>query len=101
MEFHLIFFVQSKKMYSNTMAKIVTPDGETGVFEITAGVLQRDTLALFLFLIVLDYALRKAISGNEEEMGFTKLPRKPRRCPKQVLTYLDFADISLLSDEIN
>ncbi|XP_062577713.1 uncharacterized protein LOC134239565 [Saccostrea cucullata] len=90
-----------EKMYTNTMAKIVTPDGETSMFEITAGVLQGDTLAPFLFIIVLDYALRKAISGNEEELGFTILPRKSRRHPKQVLTDLDFADdISLLSDEI-
>ena len=49
-----------EKMYSNTKAKIVTPDGETDMFEITAGVLQGDTLAPFLFIIVLDYALRQA-----------------------------------------
>ena len=91
-----------EKMYSNTKAKIVTPDGETEMFEITAGVLQGDTLAPFLFIIVLDYALRKAISGKEEELGFTIQPRKSRRHPKQVLTDLDFADdISLLSDEID
>ena len=89
-------------MYSNTKAKIATPDGETEMFEITAGVLQGDTLAPFLFIIVLDYALRKAISGKEEELGFTIQPRKSRRHPKQVLTDLDFADdISLLSDEID
>ena len=91
-----------EKMYSNTKAKIVTPDGETEMFEITAGALQGDTLAPFLFIIVLDYALRKAISGKEEELGFTIQPRKSRRHPKQVLTDLDFADnISLLSDEID
>ena len=90
-----------EKMYSNTKARIVTPDGETDLFEITAGVLQGDTLAPFLFIIVLDYALRKAIDGKEEELGFTLQPRKSRRHPKQVLTDLDFADdISLLSDEI-
>ena len=90
-----------EKMYSNTKARIVTPDAETDLFEITAGVLQGDTLAPFLFIIVLDYALRKAIDGKEEELGFTLQPRKSRRHPKQVLTDLDFADdISLLSDEI-
>ena len=76
-------------MYSNTKAKIVTPDGETEMFEITAGVLQGDTLAPFLFIIVLDYALRKAISGKDEELGFTIPPRKSRRHPKQVLTDLE------------
>ena len=89
-------------MYSNTKAKIVTPDGETELFEITAGVLQGDTLAPFLFIIVLDYALRQAIDGKEEELGFTIHPRRSRRHPKQVITDLDFADdISLLSDEID
>ena len=51
---------------------------------------------------MLDYALRKAISGKEDELGFTIQPRKSRRHPKQVLTDLDFDDdISLLSDEID
>ena len=90
-----------EKMYTNTMAKVVSPDGETDMFEITAGVLQGDTLAPFLFIIVLDYALRKAVAGREEELGFTITPRKSRRHPKVALTDLDFADdISLLSDEI-
>jgi hypothetical protein len=88
-------------MYTNTKARVVSPDGETEMFEITAGVLQGDTLAPFLFIIVLDYALRKATSGREEELGFTITPRKSRRHPKVALTDLDFADdISLLSDEI-
>ena len=63
------------KMYTNTRAKVISPDGETEDFEITAGVLQGDTLAPFLFVIVLDYALRKAIGGKEEELGFTLKPR--------------------------
>lgn len=88
-------------MYTNTRAKVISPDGETELFDITAGVLQGDTLAPFLFVIVLDYALRKAMAGKEEELGFTITPRKSRRHPKQVLADLDFADdISLISDEI-
>ena len=53
-------------MYTNTKAKVVSPDGETELFDITAGVLQGDTLAPFLFVIVLDYAMRKATDGKEE-----------------------------------
>ena len=54
-----------------------------------------------MFIIVLDYDLRKALTGKEAELGFTKSPRKYRRHPKQVITDLDFADdISLQSDEI-
>ena len=88
-------------MYTNTRAKIISPDGETEMFDITAGVLQGDTLAPFLFVIVLDYALRKALDGKEEELGFTITPRRSRRHPKEVITDLDFADdIALLSDEI-
>ena len=90
-----------EQMYTNTKARVLSPDGETDMFEITAGVLQGDTLAPFLFIIVLDYAMRQAVSGREEELGFTIHPRKSRRYPKVVLTDLDFADdISLLSDEI-
>ena len=90
-----------ERMYTGTKAKVISPDGETEMFDITAGVLQGDTLAPFLFVIVLDYAMRQAISGREEELGFTIHPRKSRRHPKTVLTDLDFADdIALLSDEI-
>ena len=38
---------------------LVAPDGETKLFDISAGVLQGDTLAPFLFIIVLDYAMAK------------------------------------------
>jgi hypothetical protein len=88
-------------MYTNTRAKVVTPDGETQEFDITAGVLQGDTLAPFLFVIVLDYALRQATSGMEVELGFTVTPRRSRRVPAVTLTDLDFADdISLLCNQI-
>ena len=90
-----------EKMYTNTKAKEISPDGETESFDITAGVLQGDTLAPFLFIIVLDYAQRKAMDGKEDELGFTITPRRSRRHPKEVLADLDFADdIALLSDEI-
>ena len=56
--------------------RILTPDGEIEVFEILAGVLQGDTLAPYLFVIVLGYALRKVISGREEQLGFQLLKRK-------------------------
>ena len=66
-----------------------------------AGVLQGDTLTPFLFIIALDYALRCAINGHEEELGFTLSKRASRRVPAKMLTDLDFADdISLLSDTV-
>ena len=88
-------------MYAGTRAKVVTPDGDSEEFDIRAGVMQGDTLAPFLFIIVLDYALRKAINGREQDLGFTLHPRQSRRHPKVVPTDLDFADdISLLSDNV-
>ena len=85
--------------YARTRAKVCSPDGETDYFDISAGVLQGDTLAPFLFIVALDYALRCAIDGREEELGFTLVPRRSRRVHPVVATDLDFADdIALLSD---
>ena len=50
-------------IYEGRRARVVTPDGNSEEMDILAGVLQGDTLAPFLFIIVLDYALRQAISG--------------------------------------
>ena len=61
------------------MAKVISPDGETELFEILAGVLQGDTLAPYLFVIALDYALRMAIDGKEEQLGFQLTRRQSRR----------------------
>ena len=85
--------------YKNTMAKVISPNGETKLFEILAGVLQGDTLDPYLFIITLDYSLRKAISGREEELGFTIRPRQTRRIGSKMATDLDFADdIGLISN---
>ena len=90
-----------KIMYSETLAKVISPDGETDLFEIKAGVLQGDTLAPYLFIIALDYALREALSGKEEELGFHLKERQSRRVGPICLMDLDFADdIALVSHEI-
>ena len=78
--------------YSETRAKVTTPDGETDEFEIFAGVLQGDTLAPYLFIITLDYCLRSAIDGREEDLGFTVRPRRSRRIGPFNITDLGFAD---------
>ena len=54
----------TQSMYSGTRSKVVTPDGNTDEFDILAGVMQGDTLAPFIFIVVLDFALRRAISGH-------------------------------------
>ena len=89
-------------MYSGTRSKVVTPDGDTEEFKITAGVLQGDTLAPFIVVIVLDYVLRKAISGRESEFGFMLTPRRSSRNPEKVITDLVFADdIALTSGNVD
>ncbi len=88
-------------MYQGTKAKVLSPDCETDAFTISSGVLQGDTLAPYLFIIVLDYALLKAIQGREEEQGFCLKKRRSRRVGPEVITDLDFLDdIALLSEQI-
>ena len=88
-------------MYARTRAMVVTPNGDSEEFDILAGVMQGDTPAPFVFVIVLDYALRKAINGREQDLGLTLTPRRSRRPPAVVLTDLDYAhDISLLSNHM-
>ena len=82
--------------YSRTRARVITTDGTTELFDIL-GVMQGDTLAPYLFIIVLDYAPRRAIGGREEELGFTLVPRKSRRVPPVNIIDLGFVDdIALL-----
>ena len=69
-------------LYVNTKGKVITPDGDTELFDILAGVLQGDTLAPYLFIIALDYCMRQALSKHPE-IGFTIKPYRSRR-----ITYL-------------
>ena len=67
-------------------------------FDITAGVLQGDTLAPFIFIICLDYVLRKAID-EKTDLGFTLIQRKSRRHPAKKISDADYADnIAVLTD---
>ena len=88
-------------MYENIKAKVFTPDGETDLTEIVAGVFKGDTLSPYLFAIVLDYVMRKTINGKGEEIGFQLDRRRSRRVLPVIVTDLDFSDdISLISQEI-
>lgn len=70
----------------------MTPDGNSEEFDMLAGVMQRDTLAPFLFIIVLDYALKKAIIGWPKDRDFMLTPKNSRRHPAVVLTDLDYVN---------
>ena len=85
-------------MYVNTSAVVLTPEGETSNFNINTGVLQGDSLAPYLFIIVLDYALRTAVGGRE---GLTLTRRRSSRHPASHLSDLDYVDdIALFADTI-
>ena len=80
-----------KALYTNTKSRGITPDGETDFFDIVAGVLQGDTLAPFLFILVLDYVLRISMDENNTK-GLLLKPRRSTRHPAEFITGLDFAD---------
>ena len=87
-------------MYMNTRAKVLSVDGETEMFEITAGVLQGDTLAPFLFIIIVDYVMRETITDHEY-LGLTlnKTTARKKYNPENLLTDTGYADdLSLLSN---
>ena len=88
-------------MYTDTKAKMLSPDGETELFDILAIILQGDTLAPCLFVIALDYALGKVINGREEEQEFQIQSRQSRRIRPVCLIDLDFADdTALISEQV-
>ena len=85
-------------LYRNTKIKVCSPDGDTDYFDIAAGVLQGDTLALYLFIICLDYVLRTSIDKiNENSFKLTK--ERSRRYPAKTITDTDYTDdIALLAN---
>ena len=94
--YHIPGHIVVADMYERTMATVISPDGDIG------GSVTGDTLAPHLFVIVLDFALRMAIEGKEEALGFHLAKRRSRRIGLEVVTNLDFADdITLLSEEIH
>ena len=56
----------------------------------------------YIFAIVLDYAMRRAIDGREEALGFKVDRRRSRRHHPVVITDTDFADdIGITTEEIH
>ena len=56
-------------------------------------------MAPYLFIIVLDYVIRQATEGKEEEQGLTLKKKQSGRIGAQSVTDLDFADdLALLSN---
>ena len=81
-----------KCIYDNSSSCVRVGNELTKEFPVSTGVLQGDTLAPFLFIIVLDYVLRHSSEG----FGFhTNLD------PDNLITDLDFADDIALLDDSN
>ena len=52
-------------MYENTSALVVTPEGNTYIFQVDTGVLQEDSLAPFLLIICLDYTISISVFPSD------------------------------------
>jgi hypothetical protein len=89
------------ELYTGTKAKVVTADGTTGLFEILVGVLQGDTLAPYLFIIVVDYITTLTMDDDKTDSGFTLKPARSRRVLAEKLAEVEFADdVALVTDTI-
>ena len=71
--------------------RVLSPDGDTDLFNIYVGLLQGDTLAPYLFIVALGYAMRIAIQ-TPTSYGFTLCKSKNWRHPAVVITDTDYAD---------
>ena len=74
--------------YNNTKSPVLVGDSVSKSFDVNIGVLQGDSLAPFLFVIVLDWVMRQATVDNP---GFVMIPRQSRRQPEYKLSDLDYA----------
>ena len=84
-------------IYKSTRTQVLTPAGPTDEFRSHSGVLQGDTLAPYIFVTMLVYA----IEGRGEVLGFQLTRRQSRLKGSVVIKDLDFADdIALLSELI-
>ena len=74
-----------------------SPDGDKAHFDLVAGVLQEETLALYLFIICVDYALIQSIDIMKDN-GFKLAKERSRSFTAQTITDVDYADdIALLT----
>ena len=82
-------------LYKNMEVKVHSPDGDTDYFDIVTGVLQGDTLTLYLFII---YVLRTSINLMKKN-SFKLAKERSRSYPVQTITKMNYAnDIALLTN---
>ena len=56
-------------IYNNSRSAVLVDGQLTEEFDVTTGVLQGDTLAPFLFIIVIDYVMKNAEIQHTNEQG--------------------------------
>ena len=87
-------------LYNNSKSVVMVDGNISDPFEVSTGVLQGDVLAPFLFIVLVDYLLKKATS--DVDTGVVTHPRRSRRYPARVINDLDFADdIALLESTMS
>ena len=77
--------------YKNTKPMVCSPNSDTKFFDIITEVLQRDTLALYLFIIYLDNILRISIDQIKENCFTLKMTRS-RLYPSETMIDTDYTD---------
>ena len=82
------------ELYHDSKGIVQTCDGPTQEFSTSSGVLQGDTLAPLLFIVLMDYVLRRSL--EEEDRYLLSSRRSPRHpaVPLPALAYAD--DVALL-----
>ena len=70
-------------LYKNSKSAVMVDGGLSDPFDVTTGVLQGDVLAPFLFVVLVDYLLKKATS--QLDSGVVTHPRRSRRHPAKSL----------------
>jgi hypothetical protein len=82
-------------IYNNSRSAVLVDGHISQEFDITTGVLQGDTLAPFLFIIVIDYVMKNAETEHTNEQGehgFVTHRRQSKRHPATTIHDLAFAD---------
>ena len=82
-------------MYRGSAAVVKTKDGESTPIPLSVGVLQGDTLAPYLFIIMVDYVMRNSVDSHQHLFYQTVFgsKRSTSRGPKdEFMTDLNFAD---------
>ena len=70
-------------LYNNSISAVMVDGNISDPLEVSTGVLQGDVLAPFLFIVLVDYLLKKATS--DVVTGVVTHPRRSRRYPAKVI----------------